>query len=60
MTDETPAIKPPPHPQRVAKFPGRGRVSPHKRNTWQQEHHDKTMKRKAEPLHIAKHSLKGH
>lgn len=56
MTDP----KPPPHPPRTAKHPGRGKVSPHKHKNFQQEQHDKAMKRRSEPLHIAKHSLRGH
>jgi hypothetical protein len=55
MTD-----KPAPHPPRQAKHPGRGKVAPHQRNTFQQEQHAKAMKRRAEPLMIARHCLKPH
>lgn len=54
------ADKPPAHPARQAKHPGRGKVAPHKRHTHQQEHHDHAMKRRAEPLLIAKHYLRPH
>ena len=52
--------KPPAHPQRQAKHPGRGKVGPHKRNSHQAEEHARAMKRKAEPLRIARHFLKPH
>ena len=52
--------KPAPHPPRQARHPGRGKVNPHKRNTFQQEAHAKAMKRPFEPLSIARHSLKPH
>jgi len=57
MTD---APKPPPHAPRQAKFPGRGKIKPHQRNTFQQDAHAKTMKRRAEPLMIARHALRPH
>jgi hypothetical protein len=52
--------KPPPHPPIQAKHPGRGRIAPHKRNTFQDNEHAHVMKRKAEPLHIAVHRLMPH
>ena len=51
MTD-----KPPPHPPRQARHPGKHAVKHHH----QQDHHNKVMKRKAEPLLIARHYLKPH
>jgi hypothetical protein len=52
--------KPPPHPPHQAKHPGRGKVAPHKRATFQQEQHAKAMRRPAEQLHLAKHVLLPH
>jgi hypothetical protein len=51
------ADKLPPHPPHQAKHPGRGKVQPHQRSTFQQEAHAHAMKRRAEPLSIAMHSL---
>jgi hypothetical protein len=52
--------KPPPHPPHQAKHPGRGKVKPHQRATFQQEQHEVAMKRRSEPLMIARHHLKPH
>lgn len=57
---DTPSAKPPAHPARQAKHPGRGPVKPHQRNTHQQAQHEHAMKRRAEPLMIARHYLKPH
>ena len=50
------ADKPPPHPPQQAKHPGRPRISPHA----QARHHQKTMRRPNEKLHLARHGLHGH
>jgi hypothetical protein len=50
----------PPHPPHQAKHPGRSKVAPHKRNTFQQDQHTRAMKRPGERLHIAKHCLHPH
>jgi hypothetical protein len=52
--------KPPAHPPRQAKHPGRGMVKPHQRSTFQQAQHEHAMKRRAEPLMIARHFLHPH
>jgi hypothetical protein len=52
--------KPPAHPPHQAKHPGRGKVKPHQRSTFQQEQHQKAMQRRSEPLSIARHHLKPH
>ena len=53
--------KPPPHPPRQAKHPGRGQIAPHRRKiTFEQEHHARAMRRPNEPVETARHSLLPH
>jgi hypothetical protein len=52
--------KPPPHPPRQAKFPGRSMAAPHRKKlNFQTDAHAKAMKRAPEVLHLAKHYLHG-
>jgi hypothetical protein len=50
---------PPPHPPKQAKFPGRRVGGINKHLDAQRQHHEHTMRRPNEPLHLAKHHLGG-
>lgn len=56
MTD-----KPPAHPPRQARHPGRGQVAPQRRQVdYERSQHDLTMRRPPEPISTANHTLQPH